>query len=141
MDLLEKINHSPPQESSNSRGLSRSKSEVPDFKRSLLNSAKECITFLCYSCPPPGYLRPHSQPALDLTKLPKKPFFQKKRSLAEHQKQRGWHHSDPLFKTEVPPTSRQHAISVLLVSLQSSIFENSFFQRSPDFFIYYLLVL
>ena len=94
------------------------------MKRSLLDLVRKPFAFLCKSRPPP-WLRPHPQLPLGLTQS--EPFLEQnhqkihfsERSLPEHQNQRNWYHSDPLFKTEVPPTSRQHPISMLRVSLQS----------------------
>jgi hypothetical protein len=107
------------------------------LKRSLLDLVREPFAFLCKSRPPP-WLRPHPQLPLGLTQS--EPFLEQnhqkihfsERSLPEHQNQRNWYHSDPLFKTEVPPTSRQHPISMLRVSLQSILSSN--FRSLSGFF-------
>jgi len=99
------------------------------LKRNLLDLVRKPFAFLCKSRPPP-WLRPHPQLPLGLTQS--EPFLEQnhqkihfsERSLPEHQNQRNWYHSDPLFKTEVPPTSRQHPISMLRVSLQSILSSN-----------------
>ena len=99
------------------------------MKRNLLDLVRKPFAFLCKSRPPP-WLRPHPQLPLGLTQS--EPFLEQnhqkihfsERSLPEHQNQRNWYHSDPLFKTEVPPTSRQHPISMLRVSLQSILSSN-----------------
>ena len=100
------------------------------MKRSLLDLVREPFAFLCKSRRAPPWLRPHPQLPLGLTQS--EPFLEQnhqkihfsERSLPEHQNQRNWYHSDPLFKTEVPPTSRQHPISMLRVSLQSILSSN-----------------